>query len=109
VLSERRMPRATAPRDADTTRPAAGRVTADGQPLARGTALEMDAIEARIIDQIFRWFASGVSLWEIAHRLNEQMVPFPAEPTRRGPRRNGWASSGVRGGVRRGWEVEAAS
>jgi len=74
----------------------AGRVTADGHPLALGTALQIEAIEARIIEQIFRWFASGVSLRSIAHRLNEQMIPFPAESTRRGARRRGWASSGVR-------------
>jgi site-specific DNA recombinase len=74
----------------------AGRVTGDGHPLALGMTLEIDATEARMIDQIFRWFGNGVSLRGIAHRLNEQMIPFPAEPTRRGARRKGWASSGVR-------------
>src|SRR5215472_2848949 len=53
----------------------AGRVTADGHPLALGTALEIDATEASIVDQMFRWFVSGVSLRGIAHRLNDQMIP----------------------------------
>jgi site-specific DNA recombinase len=73
-----------------------GRVTADGQPLALGTGLQIDPAEARIVEQIFTWFASGVSLRGIAHRLNEDMIPFPAAPTRRGARRKGWASSAVR-------------
>lgn len=73
-----------------------GRLTADGQPLALGTTLQVEPIEARTIKQILEWFASGVSLRGIAHRLNRQTIPFPAGPTRRGARRKGWASSAVR-------------
>ncbi len=74
----------------------AGRVTAAGQPLVLGTTLVIDPEEARIVRQIFEWFAGGLSLRAIAHRLNAEAVPFPAAPTQRGPRRKGWAQSAVR-------------
>src|SRR5437870_9230987 len=73
-----------------------GRMNAAGQPLVLGTALAVEPVEARIVRQIFEWFAAGMSLRAIAHRLNAEQVPFPAEPTRRGPKRKGWASSAVR-------------
>ena len=76
----------------DTT----GRVDAAGQPLVLGTALAVDEAEARTVRQTFEWFAGGLSLRAIAHRLNSERVPFPAEPTRRGAKRKGWASSAVR-------------
>jgi len=73
-----------------------GRTDATGQPLVLGTALAVEPIEARTVRHIFEWFAGGVSLRAIAHRLNAEQIPFPAEPTRRGAKRKGWASSAVR-------------
>ena len=52
----------------------------------------MEPAEARTVE----WFTGGVGLRAIAHRLNAEQIPFPAEPTRRGARRKGWASSAVR-------------
>lgn len=75
---------------------AAGRVDAGGQPLRVGTELVIEPDEARIVRQIFEWFAAGVSMRAIAHRLNAQAVAFPAAPTRRGAKRKGWAQSAVR-------------
>jgi DNA invertase Pin-like site-specific DNA recombinase len=73
-----------------------GRTDATGQPLVLGMALAVEPVEAQTIRQIFEWFAGGVSLRAIAHRLNAEQIPFPAEPTRRGAKRKGWASSAVR-------------
>ena len=52
----------------------------------------MEPAEARTVE----WFTGGVGLRAIAHRLNAEQIPFPAEPTRRGAKRKGWASSAVR-------------
>jgi site-specific DNA recombinase len=73
-----------------------GRTDATGQPLVLGTALAVEPAEAQTVRQICEWFAGGVSLRAIAHRLNAEQVPFPADPTRRGGKRKGWASSAVR-------------
>jgi hypothetical protein len=73
-----------------------GRTDATGQPLVLGTALAVEPTEAKTVRQIFEWFAGGVSLRAIAHRLNAEQVPFPAESTRRGGKRKGWASSAGR-------------
>ena len=73
-----------------------GRTDAMGQPLVLGMALAVEPVEARTVRHIFEWFAGGVSLRAIAHRLNAEQIPFPAEPTRRGAKRKGWASSAVR-------------
>ena len=73
-----------------------GRTDTTGQPLVLGTTLTIDPGEARRVRQIFDWFAGGVSLRAIAHRLNADQVPFPAAPTRRGAKCKGWASSAVR-------------
>jgi hypothetical protein len=75
---------------------ATGRVDAGGQPLRVGTELVIEPDEARIVRQIFAWFAAGVSMRAIAHRLNAQAVAFSAAPTRRGAKRKGWAQSAVR-------------
>ncbi|MFI5341843.1 MAG: recombinase family protein [Candidatus Methylomirabilales bacterium] len=74
----------------------AGRVDKAGQPLVLGTALAIDAAEARVVRQIFEGFAGGLSLRAIAHRLNAEAIPFPAASTRRGAQRKGWAQSAVR-------------
>jgi site-specific DNA recombinase len=58
--------------------------------------LVIDPDEARIVRQIFDWFAAGVSMRAIAHRLNAEAVTFPAARTRRGAKRKGWAQSAVR-------------
>ena len=73
-----------------------GRTDATGQPLVLGTALTVEPAEAQTVRRIFEWFAGGVSLRAIAHRLNAEQIPFPAEPTRQGGKRKGWASSAVR-------------
>src|SRR6266481_4812111 len=73
-----------------------GRMDAGGQPLLSGMALVIAPDEARIVRQIFDWFAAGVSMRAIAHRLNAQAVAFPAAGTRRGAKRKGWAQSAVR-------------
>jgi hypothetical protein len=73
-----------------------GRLDAGGQPLLSGMELVIDPDEARIVRQIFDWFAGGVSMRAIAHRLNDQTVAFPAASTRRGAKRKGWAQSAVR-------------
>src|SRR6266851_3741674 len=73
-----------------------GRTDATGQPLVLGMALAVESVEAQTVGHIFEWFAGGLSLRAIAHRLNAEQIPFPAEPTRRGAKRKGWASSAVR-------------
>jgi site-specific DNA recombinase len=73
-----------------------GRLDAGGQPLLLGMELVIEPDEARIVRQIFDWFAAGLSMRAIAHRLNDQAVAFPAAPTRRGAKRKGWALSAVR-------------
>jgi hypothetical protein len=45
--------------------------------------------EAKTVRQIFEWFVGGVSLRAIAHRLNAEQVPFPADSIRRGGKRKG--------------------
>jgi site-specific DNA recombinase len=69
-----------------------GRTDAMGQPLVLGMALAVEPVEARTVRHIYEWFTGGVSLRAIAHRLNAEQIPFPAEPTRRGTKRKGWAS-----------------
>jgi site-specific DNA recombinase len=73
-----------------------GRLDGAGQPLVLGVDVVVAPEEACVIVQIFDWFAEGFSARAIAHRLNAQAVPFPAERTRRGPHRKGWAQSAVR-------------
>jgi len=73
-----------------------GRVDAAGQALLLGMELVIDPDEARIVRQIFEWFAAGVSMRAIAHRLNDQAIAFPAASSRRGVKRKGWAQSAVR-------------
>jgi hypothetical protein len=42
----------------------------------------VEPAEARTVE----WFTGGVGLRAIAHRLNAEQIPFPAEATRRGAR-----------------------
>jgi site-specific DNA recombinase len=55
----------------------------------------IDDGEAETVRRIFREYAAGRSMKTIAHRLNEEGVPFPAKDTRRGPARRGWAVSTI--------------
>ena len=61
-----------------------------------GAKLAIEPQEAPIIEQIFSWFAEGLSLRVIADRLNKEKESFPSQSTKRGLKRKGWASSGVR-------------
>jgi len=73
-----------------------GRMDATGQPLLLGAKLIIEEAEAQIVQQIFTWFAEGVSLRAIADRLNVDQKPFPSKGTVRGLKRKGWAGSAVR-------------
>ena len=73
-----------------------GRLDSSGNPLTLGVQLQIDPEEANIVRAIFTWFTEGWGLRRIAHQLNGDHVPFPAQPTRRGSKRKGWAGSGVR-------------
>jgi DNA invertase Pin-like site-specific DNA recombinase len=52
--------------------------------------------EAAIVQRIFQEYAAGRSMQAIAFALNREGVRFPAQETRRGPHRRGWAVSAVR-------------
>lgn len=51
--------------------------------------LAIEPAEAQVVRQIYEWFAGGLSLRAIAHRLNAEAVPFPAQSTGRGPHAQG--------------------
>jgi DNA invertase Pin-like site-specific DNA recombinase len=61
-----------------------------------GARLEVDPDEAEVVRRIFRYYSSGSSLRTIAHRLNEERVPFPAKGTAREEIRKGWGITTVR-------------
>jgi hypothetical protein len=62
----------------------------------RSARFEIDPAEAEVIRRIFRAYANGQSMKAIAHALNQEQVAFPAQETKRGPARRGWAVSAVR-------------
>lgn len=77
--------------------------TAGGKTLGYRTVVvdganrvEIDEAEAEIVRRIFRDYATGRSGRAIAHRLNEEGVPFPSAPSKRGPARRGWGPTSVR-------------
>ena len=75
------------------TVPASDALRGAGQtPSARS---EIEPREAEIVRRIFRDYAGGRSMKQIAHRLNSENVPFPAKDTKRGPSRRGWALSTI--------------
>src|SRR5262249_31540354 len=57
--------------------------------------VEINQAEAGIVHRIFRDYANGRSLKDIAYELNRENVPFPAKDTKRGPARRGWAPSAI--------------
>ena len=73
-----------------------GRLDAAGNPLILGAKLTIESEEAKIVEQIFNWFADGLSLRAIADRLNVAKAAFPSQSTQRGLKRRGWAGSAVR-------------
>ena len=73
-----------------------GRLDSTGKPLTLGVQLQIEPEEAEIVRRIFTWFAEGWGLRRIAHQLNGEHIPFPAQSTRRGSKRKGWAGSAVR-------------
>ncbi|HKX01482.1 MAG TPA: recombinase family protein, partial [Methylomirabilota bacterium] len=64
-----------------------------GQPAS--ARYEIEPREAEIVRRIFRDYAAGRSMKQIAHALNAEAVPFPAKDTKRGPARRGWALSTI--------------
>ena len=52
--------------------------------------------QATIVLRIWREFAEGQSQNKIAHRLNDERIPWPSQDTKRGPGRKGWSPSTVR-------------
>lgn len=65
--------------------------------------LEIDAEQARVIRQIFDWYADGVAPRTIEARLNAQGVPSPGSSWNRERRRKGgWLASAIHGDPKRG-------
>jgi site-specific DNA recombinase len=73
-----------------------GRLDSAGSLLRLGAKLVLEPEEGQIVEQIYSWFAEGLSLRAIADRLNREKMTFPSQSTQRGLKRKGWASSGVR-------------
>ncbi len=63
---------------------------------------EIDPPEADVVRRIFQAYAHGRSMRAIAHALNGDLIPFPAQNTQRGPHRRAWATSSVRVILRNG-------
>ena len=76
--------------------------TAPVEAARRGTKhtaparFEIHPEEAAIVQRIFRDYAAGQSMQAIAFALNRAGVHFPAQETKRGPHRRGWAVSSIR-------------
>jgi site-specific DNA recombinase len=68
---------------------------ADAQGRTTSARFEIDPVEAEVVRRIFREYADGRSMRDITHTLNEERVPFPAQQTKRGPNRRGWAFSTI--------------
>jgi site-specific DNA recombinase len=62
---------------------------------AAGAAWTVFDPEAAVVCRIFQWYLDGLSMKAIALRLNQEGIPFPAQATRRGPGRRGWAVSTI--------------
>jgi site-specific DNA recombinase len=73
-----------------------------GAPARIGTRLEVDAAQGKVVAEIFHAFAvEGLSLIDIAARLNARGEPSAGSTWRRVTRRNtGWMSSSVRNVLR---------
>jgi DNA invertase Pin-like site-specific DNA recombinase len=54
---------------------------------------DIDPDTAPVVRRIFQDYAHGRSMQAITHALNVEGVPFPAQLTKRGPARRGWAVS----------------
>jgi site-specific DNA recombinase len=68
-----------------------------GQPARIGTVLEIDAVQAQIVAEIFARFVAGASCRTVARELNSRRVPSPGSRWKRIVRRShGWMGSGVR-------------
>jgi hypothetical protein len=64
-------------------------------PRTTPTRFDVDEAEATVVRRIFRDYAGGQSMQAIAHALNVEAVPFPAQATKRGLVRRGWAVSTI--------------
>jgi len=65
-----------------------GRTDVDGHPILLGKRVEVDPNEARVVVQIFEWFASGLGTGRIVARLNREGYG--------GPRGARWRDGAVR-------------
>ncbi len=58
--------------------------------------MEIDPLQARVVRQIFEWYASGWNSKAIAVELNKRRVPSPGSGWKREVRRaNGWVRSAI--------------
>lgn len=65
--------------------------------------MEVDALQADVVRQVFEWYASGWSPKAIARELNRRRVPSPGSLWKRVERRTaGWVPSAIAGDVSRG-------
>ncbi len=71
------------------------RTTPKGPGGAAGAAWTLFEPEAAVVRRIFQWYLDGLSMKAIALRLNQEGIAFPAQATRRGPGRRGWAVSTI--------------
>lgn len=77
-----------------------GRMDPYGQPVVVGYRRIVDEQEAKVIRQVFEWYAEGLSSKAIVYRLNSQRIP-PPRP-RRGRAAQGWTWTTIAGSRRKG-------
>jgi site-specific DNA recombinase len=65
-----------------------GKRDAHGHPTILGKRVEIEPDEARVIVQIYQWFADGLGVRRIVQRLNRTRIP--------GPRGQSWKAGAVR-------------
>ncbi len=74
-----------------------------GQSVVTAVHKEIDPGEARVVRQIFQWFADGWSPRQIANELNAKGVPSPGKKWNRKHRQcRGWAASAIYGDMKKG-------
>lgn len=77
-----------------------------GRPIVVAVRREIDPEQAKVIRNIFEWYAEGLSPRKIADRLNAEGVPPPGASWNRTTRRcRGWAGSAIYGDRKRGFGI----
>lgn len=71
-----------------------------GQPVVVGYRRIIDEQEAKVIRQVFEWYAEGLSSKAIVYRLNSQRIP-PPRP-KRGRAAQGWTWTTIAGSRKKG-------